>query len=205
MALSSFVYIYEVDNLSDARFAAGIGVDLVGFRLNQNEKNALSPAVFREIIDWISGVKIVGEFGSLKPAEVEQMLNEFPVDFIQISDATYLYEFTQLGKPIILRLWIEKESKKGLASTLTYCSGSVEYFLLDSEKDSVSENEKEFIQTVSSKYPLILGYGINISNASSIADQLKLKGIALKGSPELRPGYKEFNELADILETLEVD
>jgi phosphoribosylanthranilate isomerase len=30
-----------------------------------------------------------------------------------------------------------------------------------------------------------------------------VRGIALKGSQEIRPGYKDFGVLADLLETLE--
>ena len=33
----------------------------------------------------------------------------------------------------------------------------------------------------------------------------KVKGISLKGGEEIRPGYKDFDELADILEALEIE
>jgi len=205
MALTTFVYIGDVDNLSDARFAAGIGVELVGFRLDPKEKKFLNPDHFREITEWITGVKIVGEFGDSKPAQVEQLLIEYKIDYIQISDATYLYEFTELGKPLILKCSVNEETIHDLPATLSHCSGSIDYFLLESEISELSKSYSALIKSLSTQYPLILGFGINVGNASTIAEELNLKGISLKGSPELRPGYKDFNELADILETLEAN
>ncbi len=43
MSLNTFVYIRDVDNLSDARYCAGMGVDMIGFRLDRSRK-----------ISWIS-------------------------------------------------------------------------------------------------------------------------------------------------------
>ena len=58
---------------------------------------------------------------------------------------------------------------------------------------------------LSNEYPVILGFGINEQNAHSIAKELGLAGISLAGSSEIRPGFKDYDELADILEVLEVD
>ncbi len=204
MALNSFVYISEVDNLSDARFAAGMGVELIGFNLDPQNEKALSAFRFREISEWISGVTIVGEFGNANPAKVKALLDEYNVDYLLISEESQLHEFTLLDKPLIFNIRTS-ESTRDLESTFNFCHGSVDYFLLESEKTTLNEVEQKNIATYASRFPIILGYGIDIHNVSTIVTQLNLKGICLKGSPEIRPGYKDFDEIAAILELLEVE
>ncbi len=205
MALSSFVYIGDVDNLSDARYSAGMGVDLIGFRLNPHDESSLNPEQFKEITEWISGVKIVGEFGDSKPAVIKEALVDFNIDYLLISDESQIHEFAQLDKPLILRIDINEGFNHNLPSTLNYCSGSVDYFLLESKGKDLDENEMKTIKTYSSQFPIILGCGVTMGNAKTIATELNLKGISLKGSSKIRPGYKDFDEMADILEVLEVD
>ena len=53
-------------------------------------------------------------------------------------------------------------------------------------------------------FPLILACCITENNVHRIIDS-GVKGIGLKGGDEIRPGYKNFDELADILEAIEVD
>ncbi len=205
MALSSFVYIGDVENLSDARYAAGMGVDLVGFRLNPNDVKALDAAKFKEISEWISGVNIVGEFGNATPNEVSKLLPEFEVDYLLIEDASMIRDFEPLNKPLILRISMNGDDALDLGATLNYCSGMVEYFLLESDQKELKTHEIELIQTYSKQFPILLGYGITADNASQIISGLDLKGVSLKGAAEIRPGYKDFDEMADILEALEVD
>lgn len=205
MALSSFVYISNVDNLSDARYSAGMGVDLVGFRLNPHDENALSPEQFKEISEWISGVKLVGEFGDSAPEEVKEYLTEFKVDYLLISDESQIHEFTQFDKPLILRIPVYEETKDKLGPSLNYSSGSIDYFLLESEGNDLDEEDIKLLKTYSSQFPIILGYGVNTDNVKTIVNELKLKGISLRGGSEIRPVYKGFDEMADILEVLEVD
>lgn len=205
MGLSSFVYLRDVDNLSDARYAAGIGVNLIGFRLNPQDDSSLNAAQFKEISEWISGVQLVGEFGDSSPEEVRDALSQFKVDYLMISDESQLHAFTQLDKPLILRMQVNADTKHELASTLNYCSGSIDYFLLESDQKDLDEDMVNFITKYATQFPIILGYGVHMENAKTIVNQLKLKGISLKGGSEIRPGFKDFDEMADILEVLEED
>ena len=203
MALRSFVYIGNVDNLSDARYAAGMGVDLIGFKLDPEDETSLPQEKFKEIAEWISGVKIVGEFGTATPEEINSLIKDYAVDYILISNESQIHDYAMLGLPLILK--VETLNNHELDSTLNYCSGVADYFLFESEKNDINLTEMELIKKLAIEYPILLGYGVTQQNANSIVDELRLKGIALKGSPELRPGYKDFDNMADILEELEVN
>ena len=205
MALGSFVYISDVDNLSDARYAAGMAVDLVGFKLDPKEDASLNLEKFKEIAEWISGVKIVGEFGDSDPDRTKELLEQFEVHYLLISDESRIHDFSMLGVPLIFKVAVDEDGFKSLESTMNFCAGSVDYFLLESNIDILDSTVENLISKLANNYPIILGYGVNENNAKTITSNLNLKGIALKGSPELRPGYKEFDEMADILEALEID
>ena len=203
MALNTFVYLRDVNNLSDARYAAGMGVDLIGFKLDPNDKKSLKSEEFREISEWIAGVQIVGEFGNANAEEVKLLLPEFPVSYILVTDESQIHSFSLLGQQLILVL--DPDLNADYNSTFNNCVDLVDLFLLESSRDSFAGSDKEFLKKYADKYPLLIGYGINKDNSMEIVEDYQLKGIALKGGPEVRPGYKDFDELAEILESLEID
>ena len=203
MALSSFVYIRDVENLSDARFAAGMGVDLLGFRLDPKDESSLVPEQFKEISDWISGVQFVGEFGNANPEQVRSLIQQLKVDFILVSDILQLQDFSTLGLPLIYRA--DMADGNEFPFNLNYYAGIIDYLLLESGQDVLNDSDLKLISALTQDFSVLLGYGVTVGNAKTIAEELNLKGISLKGSTELRPGYKDFDEFADILEALEID
>jgi phosphoribosylanthranilate isomerase len=203
MALGTFIYLRNVNNLSDARYAAGMGVDLIGFNFSPDDPEALNFEKFKEISEWISGVKIVGEFGKSSAEEVNKKIESVEPDYLLISDESQINNFTSIGIPLIMQINIDQLTKDETASTLNFCSGSVDYFLFESDQENI--REPELIREFARKYPILLGSGITGENVKSFTEELNLAGISLKGGSEIRPGYKEFDEMADILEALETD
>lgn len=204
MALNTFVYIRDVDNLSDARYCAGMGVEMIGFKLDQDQSGSLSQATYNEISNWISGVKIVGEFGDLSTDRIEEFLNNSQADFLLVPGISQLEQYTSLSKPLILQMELNSSTDDQLAA-LNFSSVSLDYLLITSPKDTIDEESRAKILELSNEYPVILGFGISEQNAHGIAKKLGLAGISLAGSSEIRPGFKDYDELADILEILEID
>jgi phosphoribosylanthranilate isomerase len=64
---------------------------------------------------------------------------------------------------------------------------------------------QEKIKNIAAKCELLLGFGFDDKNIEQLLDSTPLKGISMKAGHEIRPGIKDFDELADILETLELD
>lgn len=60
MALKTFVKISTVNNLSDARYCAGMYVNLMGFNLEEGNKDYMAPEKYQELTDWLSGLEYVG-------------------------------------------------------------------------------------------------------------------------------------------------
>ncbi|MDN5202384.1 phosphoribosylanthranilate isomerase [Fulvivirgaceae bacterium BMA10] len=205
MALKTFVKISGVNNLSDARYCAGMGVDLLGFSLDGSEKEIVDPKKFEEITGWVSGVEFVGEFNQVPMGNIEETLEQYDVQYVQLDYVSLNQEIPVFGIPVILKIDPKNYSAvEDLKDTLSSNLDSVEYFLLESDDQNCNLSTEDILG-LSASFPIILGCGLSEKNVNQLIDQSALKGIALRGGDEIKPGYKDFDELADILEAIEVE
>lgn len=205
MALKTLVFVSGVNNLSDARYCAGMGVELMGFNFNPNDPDHISEDSFKEIAGWISGVAYVGEFGDNLPEYIINTTEALGLDYIEVDKPNLLVHLKSLGIPVILKIDIAHYTDPAdLGQLLNDYEHSVTYFNLFT---SGSFTEEYWIKTTEymMNYPIILGYNITAKNINYLIDSTKLEGISLKGGNELKPGYKDFDELAEILEAIEID
>ncbi|ALJ01577.1 phosphoribosylanthranilate isomerase [Rufibacter tibetensis] len=205
MALNTIVLVNQITNLSDARYCAGMGVEMLGFSLQPGQPEHLSPAAFKEISGWVSGVKLVGEVTDLPIHELEELLLDYKVDMLQLNSLYFIEELDDLPLPIIMRILIDKDTvEERIISTLETYHQHVEYFLVDSEDFSfIDDTNLRFLSDISKKYPILLGFGLTKENTREALDKIHPAGIALKGGHEIRPGFKNFDELEEIFEQLE--
>ncbi len=202
MALKTLVKISSVNNLSDARYGAGMGVELMGFNLNKSEGNYIDVNTFTEITNWISGVKIVGEFADLDYLDIIEAISNYNLDFIQVDDMNQIIALKETKIPIILRIDISDSSFEELENLLKLAKAHISYFLLESKNNDIALNN---LFKLSENFPLILDSGVTIKSLDNIITQSSIKGIALKGGNEIQPGIRDFDEMADILEFLEIE
>ena len=80
MALSTIVLVNQISNLSDARYCAGMGVEMLGFSVEENTASYITPEAFKEISGWVAGVKLVGEVEEMPAEEVQALLQRYPLD-----------------------------------------------------------------------------------------------------------------------------
>ena len=195
--MAPLIYIRDVNNLSDARYCAAMGVDLIGFRLDPSKEDSLNLAKCKEIVGWISGVKIVGEFGNSPEHIISEILEVVQVDFLLAKSVDEALQFGTYEKPLIIQAPVEKLTPGYLSK---FQGLNVAYLLVTSERNS------EPIPSVLElkKYAqFIIGFGITSENAASIASEKGYTGISLTGGSEERPGYKDYDEMADILDILQ--
>lgn len=207
MALKTFVKISEVNNLSDARYCAGMTVDLMGFSLEENSDSYVSPANFMELTGWVSGVDFVGEFGNATEEYIKKNLSEYDIQYIQTDNPAILPQFEDFEHKLILRFDVDAiKNADEVAEIMNSTQSYVSSFLFESVKGiQYKSHILDQVLELSKQYPIILGFNINDSNVLELVENNNIKGIALKGGEEIRPGFKDFDELADILETLEID
>lgn len=205
MALSTFVKINGVSNLSDARYCAGMFVDIIGFELEETSTNFISPTQFSEITGWVSGVEFVGEFNDYDDQQILETIENYPtVKWVEHHRIQPLQNLEGKGLGLIYKMDLDevKNIEVEVAEKL-HSTGII--FHITSDSDELSEVDLESISKISQNCKVILGVGIDATNVKQRIADLNLYGISLTGGTEIKPGLKDFDELADILEVLEED
>lgn len=207
MALRSFVKISAVTNLSDARYCAGMYVNLIGFDLEENSKNFTSSQKFNEITGWLSGVDFVAEFQSTHPEKILTLVQEYNgISFIETMEETYLRMLVNSSYGIIFKKKLESEEELDelIAKAQFYKDFGVTLYLV-SESLELNVSLIKKLKTLASSADVLLGFRIEPETVGKTIEETGIKGIALEGGEEIKPGLKDFDELAEILEALEVE
>lgn len=194
MALRTFVKVSGINNLSDARYCAGMEVNQLGFEIEENASNYTDIQKYKEITEWLSGVEYVGEISSANSV-IKAVIEGYQLDAIQVEHIEQINEALETGLAVSF-LAHDMDSVKAAWET----SGKkLAYILLDA-----SEIDQAMLNTLFKDIPIVLASGFTAETVTKLAKS-DLKGIAIQGGNEIRPGYKDFDEMADILETLEID
>lgn len=200
MKLKTLVKVGNVSNLSDARYCAGMGVDMIGFCLDEDDPAYLPTDQINAITGWISGVKIVGETKEFDIAKINHLIEELNLDYIQLNGSFNFDKYTQINKPIIQKVLV-------LDSYILHLYlNKVDYLLFESIDPNFDiKKVREQLKAFSTIYPIIVGSGITSENVNYILEECSIEGIGLKGSTEERPGTKDFDDLAEVLEVIQVE
>ncbi len=197
MALRTFVKISDVTNLSDARYCAGMLVNYMGFSIDPLSVEAKSIEEFMAITSWLAGVGFVGEFITNEPALILETAKAYEVEIIETIHPQIVAELKRSGLKVILK--ISNQELSTLPSDL-YCD-----YLHIFSTDFETEIDLDQLGKLNEKYPVLLGFGVKPENIIHLVDSGKISGIAMAGGDEIKPGYKDYDELADILEPLEIE
>lgn len=206
MALKTFVKIGGINNLSDARYCAGMIVDVLGFSFEPKDPNFMAPDKYTAIAEWVSGMAFAAEFDESEPGQIKEILEQYPqVDYIQVSEPVYLPSLKLLEIPLILKIDMSNLEVDALQEILSTTADDIAFYVIENTSAEENSSGLEAVLALANEYPLLLGFGLTQDNVLEIIEKNPLKGIALKGGDEIKPGYKDFDDLADILETIEVD
>lgn len=197
--LKTTIKVSNLNNLSDARYCAGMGVEMLGFSMDELDFDK-----FKEMRGWLAGVQIVGETNSNDVSIIIGLVEKYQPDYLEVSDWQNIIEIQRIGKPIILKVDF---ATANLPALFQATKGNVEYFLLENSDEFgiVDDGILSQLDAWSFLYPIILGFGIKESNANDLLEQTQLTGFALKGGNEIRPGITDNEKLMNILEILETD
>jgi len=203
MSLKTLVKINHVSNLSDARYCAGMGVEMLGFEFNTASTHYVTPQKMKEISGWLSGVKIVAEINNLKPENFIETFEEIHFDYIQVQNIL-LKNIKDLNYPIIYKIeWNEENTFGKFDAYFNDFKNYVSYFLISSEIEKIKPEDLKEINLISEKYNVLLNFNLSGEDFNHILLETKIKGIAINGNTEIKLGYTNTDSIADILETIE--
>jgi phosphoribosylanthranilate isomerase len=204
MALKVNVKISEVNNLTEARYCAGMGVQLIGFPLGQDHPRYLSLSKAAEITGWIAGMDIVAELNT--PFNIQEIQDCLHPHYIQLEYGKFgLHEIIDCTLPVILKIKVTKQELLRLEATIAPFKNKIKAILLESDDMEDAWEVADALKLFSHQYPLLLGFGIHKENIEQIINTIKPWGISIKGQQELKTGLNNFEGIAEILEILEIE
>lgn len=203
MGLTIPVILNSVNNLSDARYAAGMGVDLMGFEVEEGADRYVSPDLFKAITAWLSGVQTVASVSVLNPGTLAFIQEQYQPDFIQFESVEGISQSDLSEIACIQKISIPQGKElEALAQIKQHMYDEANFIVLELSDWTEWQNHKEIISQVNSHHTILWALPIEKEDVAFI-HSLDLKGIGLKGGDEQRPGWKDLDQLIDILEALE--
>ena len=182
MSLKAKVKVGRITNLSEARYCAGMGVDLLGFPVGND---GLKPEQYKQLIEWVAGPEFVLELHRSQQADLKYITDNYPGHYIEIG-ANHLD-------------WLQDESLSFIVALSPVELDNVREKLTGKGNVKVLEILEWNGEQIQSAIPLFLETDKLDAAMSANA------GISLIGADEEKPGIKEYNNVADILEALEVE
>jgi len=196
--LKTKVKVGNVTNLSDARYCAGMGVDMLGFSVGLAH-DIIDPKKYKEITEWVSGPDFVIEWGGAEiPGDFAYIIQPYNASFLEI-DAQHLKNIDEIGFRLIVT--VQAKDWHSLREMILSYKNRISYVLLTSADGGPLDHM--LIAEIGHEFPLLLGYGISENNLDVISG-LPIAGISLEGTEESSPGLKDYSHLSAILERLEV-
>ena len=195
--LKTKVKVSAIENLSDARYCAGMGVEWLGFSMTDVPLDK-----FNEIRNWLSGVQIVGEAFNCSEDQIIALCEAYQPDVVEISSSTQLEKIKHLTLPKILRVNLDSDNLPALfVSAGPYVK---QFLLVGNDQESLMGMEAS-VEIWAAKYPVLVGLDIPEEDLEEWIEQSSILGIGLQAGKEERPGFRDFTDLMSILEKLETE
>lgn len=189
MPLRTSVKVSHISNLSDARYCAGMGVELLGFRVIPGEPHYMPPHVFQEIRGWIAGPAIVAEmYGLSGTDQITEVMQKYSPDYFEVSYDEYKAFHRALPLPCLIYF-----QDTGLGTAIR-ADEKVAFALVDEHVSC--DDIRAFTKPVL----------IRLSALDQLRNKLNaacFKGVVLEGPEEKRPGITNYEHLGGLLEALE--
>ncbi|SHJ22112.1 phosphoribosylanthranilate isomerase [Hymenobacter daecheongensis DSM 21074] len=206
MSLISPVLVRGINNLSDARYCAGMGADYLTFRLDPILPGHLQPEVVQELSGWVAGVRLVGEFDTLSVEEINRMAQACRLDYVLLHRRRPAEELAQLAIPALkLIKWIPdmlvEDVEKRFRDQHAHVAGFV---LATPPAHALSAMQLAQLTQQARTYKLWLGTGYAPPlSIRQFVEEIKPAGLVLEGGEEIKPGLRDFTELEAAFEQLE--
>ena len=208
-----YVKASTITNLSDARyFAAQYSVEWIGFNLDEGSDTFMPTHVIKAMKEWIEGPKLVGEFGLQSTEEILRLIQDIGLEAVQLPMFSNVStETIRAEVPVIQEIVIEKEmTAAAFIAQINNFAAKADILLLDFEKAGWTfemlvrsqEISIEVLQRICQQNTVILNFNANAKQLNTLIQSINPEGISLKGGEEERVGYKSFDELNDVFDTL---
>jgi phosphoribosylanthranilate isomerase len=189
MSLRTLVKVGSISNLTDARYCAGMGAELLGFQVVPGQPQFIEAKHFQEIRGWVTGPQVVAEiYGMQDIVELSQVIEHYRPDYLELS----LKEWERIGAHVTLPFIFRLSEDQAFPPSLP----APAYIIADPHASH--------LERIIPQYDVLIAVRDEADLNKAMA-MTGITGVALSGSEEIRPGLKNFDSLSAILEALETD
>ncbi len=198
----------EINNLGDARYAAGVGAAFMGFNLSSSPPKYVEPEKMKEISGWAPGPALVTEWENEPANIIADTCKRLDIDYIQLN--SFNPAVTSALKPdfcVIQNIDISAIEPPGkLIQQVNEVNGLAMYYMLsfktlsDQEKFLSKPGNELLITDFCRDQPVLLNFHFNPSNILTLIEKFKPFGINLKGPSEIKPGFQDYGDMNELFE-----
>lgn len=214
--LSTKVKANSITHLTDARYFAAWEVEWLGFQMMPGDTHYLSPLHIKTFKEWVDGVRICGEFGLADASDIKAAIALLDLKSIQVGMFTPSTTLEALDKEIevLQEIIVENYSDNlDIDNILSENHEYVDYFILQCSKGGVQWSDLvngtpfsiKQLKKWAEQYPILLDIHLDKAlNEQSLLERFPIQGYCVSGGEEEKTGFKNFDELDDFFEALEV-
>ncbi|AIZ63945.1 hypothetical protein PK28_10070 [Hymenobacter sp. DG25B] len=205
MSLITSVLVRGINNLSDARYCAGMGADYLTFNLDPALPNHLAPEAVKELGGWVAGIKLVGEFSTLPAAEINAIARDCGLSYVLLTRIRPKEELAGLELPVLqLMNWIPDMLPEDVDMRFKQLKGHVAGFVLPTiPPQPLTGVQLAHLTEQARTYSIWLAAGFATGKLRDLLNTVQPAGIVLEGGDEIKPGLRDFSEMEAVFEELE--
>ena len=204
----------DITSLTDARYFAAKEVEWLCFNFTEGVASYIEPMKARAMIEWVEGVKIVGEFEHASADEINFYTEGWGLGLVQLGSLTPIETVQNVKNVAIIKEFIVEEftNPDFLKKELTLFAPYVAAFQLSFDKGGLSWEDLKSpsamltlddLREIADEFNIILSINMELDMLDEVLE-MNPYGLDIKGGEEERVGVKSFDELDEILEALEV-
>ena len=190
--------IRGINNLSDARYCAGMGADKLTFILDPALPGHLDTQTVKELAGWIAGVELIGEFDQLSNQEINAIATDCALDAVLLRTPRSAEELAEIAPPVYIELAPQ-------STVLAPFIPSAAVGIVVELPENLATETQAFLHAIAAQRPLWLGPGLWPDRARQLADEFPLAGLVFPSGDEVKPGLRDFDQLEAVFEALEID
>ena len=199
MSLKYFVKVGNVNNLSDARYCSAMGVNQLGFKLNDFDNNSSIIDNIKEIIGWINGVDTVAEFDNNDVEFINSIVKMELFDFIQLNHKIHINDINIDPKKIIISINHIDEFNEFFIDDFIKKFSEISYLIIENVELFTSNQLYKF----SNNFKILINPTLNFIKNEDLINKYSLIGFNLFGSEEVKVGFKDYNSISDTLDLIQ--
>lgn len=204
MSFLTKIKLGNVTNLSDARYAAAVGINYIGFCFDPSAQNYIAPIKAKEMIDWITGSYIVAEFGEQSFNEINDISELLGVNVIELNNRLLPDELLAFGKPIIKKIDVSVFSFEQVKKEIESYRQACDVFHLYASGHEQLLNADQ-LKELCSNHQIIWGFDVQLDTMMEVIETYAPFAFNISGGQEEKAGIKDFDELNELLDVIRLD